>query len=125
MHVSNSETRARKKWRQEKMVRFSGITEAQLAQWVEANPGRINDTDKDQHTPLYVAAYHMKCLPLVLWLLDMKGADVDAPILRGQTVLAKTDSLEILDALLDRGADPTLLDFDGMSLLMHHGWKGW
>ena len=102
------------------MVRLHLKSEAQLRQWVEANPEKVNDTDKDKHTPLYVAAHYLKSLPLVLWLLDVKGADVDAQILRGQTVLAETDSFKNFNALLDRGADPTLPDFDGMSPLTHH-----
>ena len=96
------------------------MSEAQLRQWVEANPEKVNDTDKDKLTPLYAAVRDLKSLSLVLWLLDEKGADVDAQILRGQTVLAKTDSLDILNALLNRGADPTIPDFDDMSPIMHH-----
>lgn len=90
-----------------------------LRQWVEANPMKVNDTDKHKHTPLYVAAHYLKSLPLVLWLLDEKGADVDAQILRGQTVLAEIDPFDIFNALLDRGADPTNPDFDEMPPLMH------
>jgi len=101
-------------------VRFYGKTEAQLRQWVEANPGRVNDTDESKNTLLYAAAYYLKSLPLVLWLLDVTGADVDARLPRGQTLLAETDSFDIFNALLDRGADPTLLDVYGMSLIMHH-----
>jgi hypothetical protein len=102
------------------MVYFYMKSEAQLRRWMQANPEKVNDTDKDKHTPLYAAAYYLKSLPLVLWLLDVKGADVDARLLRGQTVLAVRQSFDIFNALLDRGADPTLLDVCGMSPLMHH-----
>lgn len=102
------------------MLRFGGMTEAQLRQWVEGNPGRVNDTDKDNCTLLYAASSLLKSLPLVLWLVDVMGADLNTQVLRGQTALAIIDTLDILNALLDRGADPTFPDFDGISPLMHH-----
>ena len=54
------------------------MTEAKLRQWVDANPGWVNDRDMAGETPLYVAARFKRSLPLVLWLLDDKGADVNA-----------------------------------------------
>ena len=89
-------------------ARFHRKTEAQLRQWVDANPSRVNDLDERGVTPLYAAVYHMKSLPLVLWLLDEKGADVNTRVTVGQTPLHALYSLDILNVLLDRGADPTL-----------------
>jgi hypothetical protein len=40
---------------------------------VEANPGRVNDRDKEGCTPLYTAAVSIRSLSLVVWLLDIKG----------------------------------------------------
>lgn len=57
---------------------FYDMNEAQLQQWVEANPGPINKMDSGGYTPLYVAACVVENLPLTVWLLDEKGADVNA-----------------------------------------------
>lgn len=44
---------------------------------IEANPGRVNDTYDDAgHSPLYVAAL-LGSVPLVVWMLDEKGADLN------------------------------------------------
>ena len=96
------------------------MTKAELRQWVETNPGRVNEWDEDGITPLYAAVYHLNSLPLVLWLLDEKGADVNKRIYNGQISLHAVHSLDILNALLDRGADPTLLRDEGFSPLMQH-----
>jgi len=34
---------------------FFAMMEVELRQWVEANPGRVNDRDRYEHTPLFVA----------------------------------------------------------------------
>jgi ankyrin repeat protein len=47
---------------------------------------------------------------LILWLVNEKGADVNARNWRGSTPLHNARSLDVLDALLNRGADPTSLD---------------
>lgn len=52
---------------------FYQINEARLRQWVEANPGRINDRDRVGETPLIAAAFEEEGLPLIVWLLDEKG----------------------------------------------------
>ncbi len=71
---------------------FYRSTEAGLRQWVEANPGRVNDSDSQGRTPLLIAVASLQSLPLVFWLLDEKGAD--------------------------RGADPTLRDCKGETPLI-------
>lgn len=73
---------------------------------------------------LYTAVYDMKSLPLVLWLLGDKGADLNKRIYDGKNPLSGVRSLDILKALLDRGADATALDDDGGFLLMHYATKG-
>lgn len=66
------------------MVWFRPMNEAEMRQWVEANPGLANEwdvegyRDVEGYTPLYVAVEYMKNLSLVLWLLDEKGANVNA-----------------------------------------------
>jgi hypothetical protein len=40
---------------QEEVLNFEDMNEAELRQWVEANPGRVNDRDSDGRTPLYAA----------------------------------------------------------------------
>ena len=59
------------------------------------------------YTPLLVAVYILKSLPLTVWLLDEKGADAIATFHQGGTALYGSRSLATLTALLDRGADST------------------
>lgn len=77
----------------------------ELRQWVEANPGRINDCAAFGNTPLSVIVGAKRDLPLALRLLDEKGADVNATTSSGWTALHAATFLEIFDVLLDRGAD--------------------
>lgn len=104
------------------LPRFHIMTGAELRQWVDANPEHVNDWDRDEdgNTPLYTAAYHLKNLALLLWLLNEKGADVNKRIFDGQTPFHGVRSLETLNALLDRGADPTALDENNDSPLICH-----
>jgi len=99
-------------------VKFSKMSEPELRQWVEANPGRVNDRDSRGHTPLFVTAFFLRDLPLTVWLLDEKGADANARCCRGLTALYSARSLAILITLLDRGADPAVVADSGATLLM-------
>jgi len=87
---------------------FDQMGKAELQQWVDANPGRIDDRDSEGITPLFATAYNRKSLSLVEWLLDEKGADVNARADFGLTATHAARSLDILNALCSRGADPTL-----------------
>lgn len=69
------------------MLSFEYMSEAQLRQWVEANPGRVNDRDSKCYTPLSAAAVREHSLSLFVWLLDEKGADVNATTVHGYTPL--------------------------------------
>lgn len=89
-------------------------------QWVEANPYRVNDRDDIGWTPLYNAVRSKMSLPLVLWLVDVKGADVNGKTSDGQTPLYCTQSLGLFSALLDRGADLTVMEEDAFTPLMWH-----
>jgi len=63
---------------------------------------------KHGFTPLWVAIVSLQSLPLVVWLLDEKCADVSgATTLDGRTPLHYATRLDILVALLNRCADPT------------------
>jgi hypothetical protein len=57
---------------------FRDMSEAEQREWVEANPGRVNDRDSRGSTVLFSAACR-EGLSLVVWLLDEIGADVNAP----------------------------------------------
>ena len=103
---------------------FCHMSEARLRKWVEANPGRVNDTDSNGHTPLWAAVIRQEGLSLVVWLLDEKGADVNATTTIGATALHYAKSLDTLIALLDRGANPTIADRDGESPLIWHAFYG-
>lgn len=99
---------------------WSGTTEAQLRAWVEANPQRVNDCRYEGNTPLYLAAARFRSLPLTLWLLDEKGADVNCRNMFEATPLHGARSPDIITALFDRGVDPILVDEYGRSPLMTH-----
>ena len=82
-------------------LNFWCMSKAQLWQWVEANPGRVNDRDMDGYTPLTAAVAYKKGMSLIMWLLDEKGVDVNATTLYGSSALHYANSLDILTALLD------------------------
>ena len=109
------------------MLALAGkMTEAELRHWVLANPERVNDRDRDQEgcTALFAAADFRESLPLTVWLVDEKGADVNATTSRGLSALHEARSLDIVTALLDRGVAPIRLDDDGVSPLMRHALFG-
>jgi len=53
-----------------------------------------------------------------VWLLDEKGADVNATMAFGTSALHHAKTLDILNALLDHGGDPILSDLDCQLPLM-------
>jgi hypothetical protein len=69
------------------VLSFFDMTEAQLRQWVEANPGWVNDRDEVGRTHLVAAAMEKEGLPLVVWLLDKQGADMNATTGTGKSAL--------------------------------------
>lgn len=75
-------------------------------------------------TPLYVAVFKIKSLPLTLWPLDERGADVNAATSQGATPVHGAFTLDLLKALLDRGADPSKLDRHGITALMSQATLG-
>ena len=97
---------------------FWRLSEAKMRQWGERHPHLVNDKDElGMTTPLYIAVNVEESLPLTLFLLDEKGADVNAWSRDGKTPLHVTHKLPILNALLERGADVTLKDGAGMTPL--------
>jgi len=70
------------------------------------------------HTLMFVLVHVRRLLRPILWLLDEKGADVNATTSGGLTGLHMASSPDIATGLLDRGADPTILSDDGCSPLM-------
>jgi hypothetical protein len=68
---------------------------------------------------LYVAVFKLS-----LWLLDEKGADVNAATSQGATPVHGAFTLDLLSALLDRGADPSKLDRHGITALMSQATLG-
>lgn len=97
---------------------FFDMTEAELRAWVEANPGRRNHVDTHGWTPLYSAVCRQASLDLTLWLLDEKGADVNARNQDRRIPLHGASTLAILNVLIDRGAILTKQDREGDTVLM-------
>jgi len=85
------------------------MTEAEVKEFLDANPDSINlyDRSRKGQTALYAAVASFKSVPLIAWLIDDKGADVNRKAGNGETPAHGARSLHILNALLDRGADPT------------------
>ena len=92
------------------MIDFVFMGEAGLRQWVINNPTRINDTDEATCTPLFTAVTHRLSLAFIVWLVDEKGADTNVPSQCSRTPLYMARGVEILKALLARGADPRVRD---------------
>ena len=86
---------------------------------MEANPGRVN-RDAIGWTPLVAAAKKEERLSLAMWLLDEKGADVCATTAVGNRALHFAYFLDILNAFLERGADPSQANTYGVLPLMWH-----
>ena len=97
---------------------LGNMNEGQLRQLMEANPGRVNDKDERGLTPLCVAVDRIESLPLIMWLLDEKGAYMNDTSKFGSTPLHAARSLDILTALMDRGANPALPTEYGWTPLM-------
>jgi len=66
---------------------FEEMSEAELRQWVEANPGRVNDRDSRAFTPLTASALYLRSLAMVMRLLDEKRADANATMENGRSAL--------------------------------------
>ena len=105
----------------EDILSFIHISKKKLRKWVEANSERVNTYTFDHkgYTPLF-SIISMESLSLTLWLVDEKGADVNKRTWNGYTPLHAVRSLDILNTLLDRGADPTVPDNAGYTPLLHH-----
>lgn len=88
---------------------FRTLTSAELREWVEANPERVNEWDRHEHTPLFSAVRYQYDFSLVIWLLDDMSADVNGSSFVGATPLHAAHFCDIISALLDRAADPTAL----------------
>lgn len=96
---------------------FSRLSGAGLRQWVESNPGLVNDRDSSGETPL-IAAVALQSVSLIKWLVNEKGADVHAADKHGYAPLHFADSLDAFNALLDCGADPSLCNPAGRTVLL-------
>ena len=61
-----------------------------------------------------------QAMDLVTWLVDEKGADINASTHDGYTALFLAKSVQMLSFFLQRGVDPLLHNPDGRTPLMYH-----
>ena len=94
------------------------MVEAEMRQWVEANPGRVNDKDSVGYTLLCTVVEKLESVPLILWLVNEKGADVNVRDADGYTPIHFAESLDVINTLLDCGADPTLVEYAEVNMLI-------
>ena len=85
---------------------------------MEANPGCVNDMDSYELTPLLPEILLIKSVPLIQWLVNERGADVNNGNRDGGAPLHLATSVDVVDCLLDCGADPTPPDSSGYTPLM-------
>lgn len=104
------------------VVSFRDMSERKMRQWAEENPGHVNDQDDSGHILLTAAAYRNVNINFITSLVDEKGADIDVPDRWGRTAIFFAKSADVVSFLLERGADPTLLDDEGWTALM---WQSW
>ena len=103
---------------------FLRMKEAEFRRRVEANPGRVNDIDEHGYTSLIYATMRLESVPLVTWLLDEKGADVNVVSSTGSTPLHVVKAPDIVNVLLDRGADPARVNMRKWSPLIQQTFLG-
>lgn len=87
-----------------------------MLKWLLEMGVSITDRDQFRRTSLMEAAEH-ECLEALLVLVDA-GAEIDADDGKGQTALSFACTREIALALLERGADPQQLSFEGRRVLL-------
>lgn len=107
-------------WQQGAAFSVYDIDEAGLRQWVDTNPGRINERAFCGYTPVCAAVRFLESLSLVLWLVTEKGADMNVANADGGTPLHFARSLDLLNALLACVTVPTSQDLNGISPLIKH-----
>jgi hypothetical protein len=96
-----------------------------LRQWVEEHPGDIDDhyvwgDDLGNWGETALITYALRNKETcVKWLIDTKGADMNSRGRNGDTALHWAGHPRIIRALLERNADPTLVDDDGATVLMY------
>lgn len=103
-------------------ISFHRLTSDELRQWVQDHPGHIEDWDLREES---AAAVHKADLTLVQWLIDTQGANVNGRTRDGHTALLGAATLPIVRGLLERGADPTLVDNQGWTILMAYVFYGY
>lgn len=110
---------------------YCAMTEAEVKDFFINSPddNSVNRRDKSGkfgkgQTALYAAVAFFKSVSLIAWLIEEKGARVNEELANGDTPLHGARSLDILNALLDRGADPNKLNKVDYTPLMHNALHG-
>lgn len=102
---------------------FKSLEISSLEKALNATPSLVNAVNENGE-PLISAAVKQGKVDLVKWLLERPGIDVNAPIARphGRTTALhlatnKDAPLEVLQLLLEKGADPNLINGVGRAAL--------
>jgi len=114
---SNNSTSRSKMSEEEISLLFDFMSEPELRKWLEANPHVVNARNMLGETCLSRAVNDLQSAHLVLWLVE-RGAELKAADHCGYFAIQYASSTELYDALLDSGADPTVLIEKGFTLLM-------
>jgi ankyrin repeat protein len=99
-------------------VARKGTASEMIAIW-EKSPEQLTKSNSDGYTPIILAAYHTNFD--VLKVLVTKEVPLNDSSKYGSPLMAATvkGSVDIVDFLLNNGADPNLVDTNGTSALLY------
>lgn len=85
-----------------------------MLQWAIESPGRMFERDCHGRTVL-LAAVRMGSAALVAWLIDDQGVSIHGHCPQPKQLLHFARGVSVMNVLLARGADPTVLLADGLT----------
>jgi hypothetical protein len=102
---------------------FSEMNEAEMSQWVNENPGKVNVVFTQYGGLLLHYAARLASPSFVAELVDKHGASTTLHCIGcgGGTALNLADSAATISVLMERGANPTAVDSLDQTPLMNYG----